>query len=478
MIDIHLKNLNMKYVDAVMIVDNKNKIVYSVRFNPRFDKDGCEDEFESIINRNFLEVYSSIKPEESSVMTCLKYGIPIYRESQRFYDEKGRVYNTQNLTLPIIRSGKILGAIELSKDVTKIKEDTLLSAKKFRSVIDAVIDGPFKLDEFSAKYEFNDIITKNEEMLKNIKKAKIVADSNSSILVYGETGTGKELYVQSIHNYSSRRHKPFIAQNCAALPENLFESILFGSVKGAFTGAVDKPGLFEQAHGGTLFLDEINSMPINLQAKLLRVLQYGVIRRIGDSKDRKADVRIIAAMNVEPLKAVKEGQLREDLFYRLNVVSIKLIPLRNRLEDIPLYVKYFINKYNEELNKNVKGISSEVEKLFMSYDWPGNVRELQHIIEAAINIVDDGYIELENLPIYLAEKIDLDDDYESPEEHFYFSLLEGRKSLDSVVNSIEKKMIIDALEKSKGNISKATETLKITRQRLYYKMSKYNIELD
>lgn len=473
MIDVHLKNLNMKYVDAIMIVDNKSKIVYSVRFNPRFDKDGCEDEFKSIINRNFLEVYPSVKPEESSVMACLKYGIPIYRESQRFYDEKGRVYNTQNLTLPIIRSGKILGAIELSKDVTKIKEDTPLSEKNFRPII----DGPFKSDEFSANYEFNDIITKNKEMIENIKKAKMVADSSSSVLIYGETGTGKELYVQSIHNYSSRRHKPFIAQNCAALPENLFESILFGSVKGAFTGAVDKPGLFEQAHGGTLFLDEINSMPINLQAKLLRVLQDGVIRRIGDLNDKKVDVRIIAAMNVEPLKAVKEGQLREDLFYRLNVVSIKLIPLRNRLEDIPLYVKYFINKYNEELNKNIKGISSEVEKLFMSYDWPGNVRELQHIIEAAINIVDDGYIELENLPIYLAEKIDLDDN-ESPEEHFYFSLLEGFESLDSAVNNMEKKMIIDALEKSKGNISKAAEALRITRQRLYYKMDKHNIKLD
>lgn len=470
MIDTHLKNLNMKYVDAIMIVDNKSRIVYSVRFNPRFDKDGCEDEFESIINRNFLEVYSSIKPEESSVITCLKYGIPIYRESQRFYDEKGRVYNTQNLTLPIIRSGKILGAIELSKDVTRIKEDTPLSEKKSKPIIDV----PLKSDKFSANYEFNDIITKNEEMIGNIKKAKMVADSNSSVLVYGETGTGKELYVQSIHNYSPRRHRPFIAQNCAALPENLFESILFGSVKGAFTGAVDKPGLFEQAHGGTLFLDEINSMPINLQAKFLRVLQDGVIRRIGDSKDRKVDVRIIAAMNVEPLKAVEDGQLREDLFYRLNVVNIKLVPLRDRLEDIPLYVEHFIDKYNEELNKDVKGISSEVEELFMSYNWPGNVREIQHIIEAAINIVDDGFIELENLPIYLSEKIDLVDD-ESPEEHFYFSLLEGIESLDSVVDNIEKKMIIDALGKSKGNISKAAEALKITRQRLYYKLDKYNI---
>ncbi len=278
----------------------------------------------------------------------------------------------------------------------------------------------------------------------------MVADSTSSVLVYGETGTGKELYVQSIHNYSSRFNKPFIAQNCAALPENLFESILFGTVKGAFTGAVDKPGLFEQAHGGTLFLDEINSMPINLQTKLLRVLQDGVIRRVGDSRDRKIDVRIIAAMNVEPLKAVENGQIREDLFYRLNVVNIKLVPLRDRLEDIPLYVEHFIDKYNKELNKNVKGISSKVKELFMSYNWPGNVRELQHIIEAAINIVDNEYIELDNLPIYLSEKVDLVD-YGSLEEHFYFSLLEGGvESLDSVMDDMEKKVHIRCIGTVKG----------------------------
>ena len=466
----YLKDLNMKYVDAIMIVDHNGRIVYSVRFNPRFDKDGCEDEFESIINRNFLEVYSSIKPEESSVINCIKYGVPIHRKSQKFYDKKGRVYNTQNLTLPIIRSGKILGAVELSKDITSIKENTDLKDKDTIPVIETL----HKENKFSANYEFSDIITRNKEMINNIKKAKTVADSSSSVLVYGETGTGKELYVQSIHNYSLRRHRPFIAQNCAALPESLFESILFGSVKGAFTGAVDKPGLFEQANDGTLFLDEINSMPINLQAKLLRVLQDGIVRRVGDEKNRKVDVRIIAAMNVDPLKAVELGQLREDLFYRLNVVSLKLIPLRKRREDILLYVEYFIDKYNKELNKNVKGISSEVEELFMQYDWPGNVRELQHIIEAAINIVEDGYIELENLPIYLSEKIEVEDD-ESLEEHFYFSLLEGMESLDSVVDNIEKKMIIDALGKSKGNISKAAEALKITRQRLYYKLEKYNI---
>ena len=332
--DNYLKNINMQYVDAIMIVDHNGRIVYSVRFNPRFNDETNLREFRNIKNKNFLEVYPTLDVEESSIINCLKYGIIKYNENQKFYDHHGRVYNTQNLTLPIIRSGKVLGAIELSKDITSIKEDpSLVMGKKTKSVA-SISSGS---DKFSAKYEFEDIITRNKIMKENIEKAKKVADSSSSILVYGETGTGKELYVQSIHNFSLRKDKPFIAQNCAALPETLFETILFGSVKGAFTGAVDKPGVFEQAHGGTLFLDEINSMPINLQAKLLRVLQDGIVRRVGDSIDREVDVRIIAAMNVEPLKAVETKQLREDLFYRLNVVNIKLVPL-GKGEKIFLYM--------------------------------------------------------------------------------------------------------------------------------------------
>lgn len=464
----------MQYVDAIMIVDHNGRIVYSVRFNPRFNDETNLREFRNIKNKNFLEVYPTLDVEESSIINCLKYGIIKYNENQKFYDHHGRVYNTQNLTLPIIRSGKVLGAIELSKDITSIKEDpSLVMGKKTKSVA-SISSGS---DKFSAKYEFEDIITRNKIMKENIEKAKKVADSSSSILVYGETGTGKELYVQSIHNFSLRKDKPFIAQNCAALPETLFETILFGSVKGAFTGAVDKPGVFEQAHGGTLFLDEINSMPINLQAKLLRVLQDGIVRRVGDSIDREVDVRIIAAMNVEPLKAVETKQLREDLFYRLNVVNIKLVPLRERREDIPLYVKYFIDEYNEKLGKNVEGISSEVEELFMLYNWPGNVRELRHVIEASVNIVEVGKIEFKHLPIYLYDKLNTNNE-ETPVEHSCFSMLNGFDSLDDIMENLEEKMIIQALEKSRGNITKAAEMLNITRQRLYYKLDKYNLHKD
>ncbi|CCQ92932.1 Arginine utilization regulatory protein RocR [[Clostridium] ultunense Esp] len=457
--------LNMDYVDAIMIVDQYGRIVYSVRFNPRFDKDGCEGDFESIINKNFLEVYPSIDPKESTMIDCIQRGRPVFVKEQQFKDYKGRTISTQNLTIPIIRSGKTLGAIELSKDITKI-EEKIVNKTTTRPII-------FKSENFDQKamYNFDDIITSNKEMLRNIERAKLIADTPSSVLVYGETGTGKELYVQSIHNYSSTKNKPFVAQNCAALPENLFESILFGSVKGAFTGAVDRPGLFEVAHGGTLFLDEINSMPQNLQAKLLRVLQDGKVRRVGDNRDREVDVRIITAMNVEPTKAIELGQLREDLFYRISVVNIKLLPLRERKEDILLYIDHFIKFYNDELGKDVTGVSKGVEELFLKYDWPGNVREIEHVIESSINFAQKGEIKLVHLPVYLSEKVI---EKESNQDENYY--IEPSMSLDDVIEKIEKEMIMKALEKSGGNISRAASLLKITRQRLHYKLSKYNLE--
>ncbi|WP_353097734.1 sigma 54-interacting transcriptional regulator [Tissierella praeacuta] len=456
---------NMDYVDAIMIIDRHGKIVYSVRYNPRFDSSGCQDDFQNIINKNFLEVYPEINPKESTMIRCINEGKPIYLSEQVFNDHRGRVINTQNLTIPIIRSGKILGAVELSKDITKIEEQ-INKKKYFRQI---VRDNQNKLN--GAKFSFGDIVTSNNYMLHNIEKAKIISNNTSSVLVYGETGTGKELYVQSIHNYSNRRNKPFVVQNCAALPENLFESILFGSVKGAFTGAVDKPGLFEEAHGGTLFLDEVNSMPLNLQAKLLRVLQDGKVRRVGDNKEKEVDVRIISAMNIEPIKAMELGQIREDLFYRLSVVNIKLLPLRERKEDIMLYVDHFVNLYNHKYNKSITGISDEVKKLFLNYDWPGNVRELQHIIESAINFTSYGDIKIIHLPVYLSEKKNI----KSNNSNDSLFNIGCSKSLDEILEDMEKQMITKALEETSGNITKAASLLKITRQRLHYKLDKYRI---
>jgi arginine utilization regulatory protein len=358
----------------------------------------------------------------------------------------------------------VLGAVELSKDITTI-QDISDDPSRFFMQNKSVSD---KNECSIAKYSFSDIITRNTKMLENINKSKMIASTPSSVLIYGATGTGKELFVQSIHNYGLRRNKPFIAQNCAALPETLFESILFGTVKGAFTGASDKPGLFELANGGTLFLDEINSMSLSLQSKLLRVIQDGVVRKIGGIRDIKVDVRIIAAMNVDPAYAISSKQLREDLFYRLNVMSIKLVPLCQRKEDIPLLTEYFIKKYNSLLNKNVEGVTKDVAILFSMHNWPGNVRELQHVIEASMNIVSSGKIDVRHLPIYLDEMVNDDN---------RFCEIDDIKPLNDVIEMVERNLIKKALERSGGNITKASKLLKIPRQTLQYKIYKYGLEV-
>jgi arginine utilization regulatory protein len=296
-------------------------------------------------------------------------------------------------------------------------------------------------------------------------RATRAARSDMHLLVSGETGTGKELLVQSIHNAGNRLSAPFIAQNCAALPTTLLESILFGTQKGGFTGSVDRPGLFEIANGGTLFLDEINSMPMELQAKLLRVLQEGKIRRVGDVVSRKVDVRVIAASNMDPLFAVESGKMRRDLFYRLNTISLEIPPLRERKEDILPLTKYFINKFNDSLYLQVKGITKKVESLFVNYSWPGNVRELEHVIKGAMHILDGKTIRLMDLPASIAKQQIKDE----------FILKSDDLNLKLAIDKLEKQMIERAMEASSDNITQAAKLLDLPRQTLQYKLNRLGI---
>ncbi|WP_175412987.1 sigma 54-interacting transcriptional regulator [Clostridium sp. AWRP] len=453
-------NTNFNSIDSLSITDSNGKIVYLVRYNPRFGNDKGNT-YDNIIDKNILEAYPSLSQETSTVFQCIKKSKPIYKEGQKLYDNNGNPYFTENLTIPIIRSGKIVGTVELSKDITSIKDienvSLLNNINKHKYM---------KISKEELKYSFDDIITVNDKMIENIKKGKLIADSPSSVLVYGETGTGKELFVQSIHNFSKNSNKPFVVQNCAAIPETLFESTFFGTTQGAYTGATNKSGLFEQADGGTLFLDEINSMPLHLQTKLLRVLQDGCIRRIGDIKDKKVNVRIMAAMNEDPKTALNKRHIRKDLFYRLGVITIKLIPLRDRKEDIPLLINYFLNYYNKIFNKKVAGITNNVGKLLYQYDWPGNIRELQHVIESSINLISDGYIDIKHLPIYFSDLNNYDDlnNYKSEEGTF-----------SETMNFFEKEKIKSAMKISNGNITKSAKLLKIPRQTLQYKIKKYKL---
>jgi arginine utilization regulatory protein len=233
--------------------------------------------------------------------------------------------------------------------------------------------------------------------MRNVKRKIVqVARTNSSVVVWGETGTGKELVVQSIHSASNRADFPFVPQNCAALPETLLESLVFGTSKGGFTGAQDRPGLLELASGGTLYLDEIDSMPLGLQVKLLRVIQEKRVRRLGDVKERPVDVRIVGSTSIPPRTAVEKGLLRSDLYFRLAVVEIGVPPLRERREDIPLLCSHFVHKHARHPEKIV--VSPEVMSAFLSYDWPGNVRELEHAIEGSLAMAKDNVIDLEDIP--------------------------------------------------------------------------------
>jgi two-component system response regulator AtoC len=321
--------------------------------------------------------------------------------------------------------------------------------------------------EVQKEYSFKNIVSKNEKMLNIFEVIKKVAPYKSTILITGESGTGKELIARALHYSSDRSQRPFIPVNCGAIPENLLESELFGHVKGAFTDAIrTKKGLFEEADGGTLFLDEIGELPTQLQVKLLRVLQDGEIRRVGESKSIQIDVRIITATAKDLTKEVNEGRFREDLFYRLNVLPIYIPPLRERKEDIPLLVPHFINKYSQSMNKPVVGITSKALDALMDYKWYGNVRELENTIERAIVLTDRENIELENLPIEIQNFQD---------QIQLIPLAEEEYSIKKASKFLEMNLIKKALKKTKGNHTHAARLLEISHRALLYKIKEYGI---
>lgn len=301
-------------------------------------------------------------------------------------------------------------------------------------------------------------------------------------MIYGETGTGKELFAQSIHAASDRAAFPFVDVNCAALPAQLLEGLLFGSVRGGFTDAQDRPGLFEQANGGTLLLDEVNSMPLALQGKLLRALQERRVRRLGAAKSIDLDVRVISTTNVSPAEAIERKELREDLYYRLSVANLTLPPLRKRQEDIPVYIKYFLGKYAQKLGLGVTSCSQELTDMFLRHPWPGNVRQLEHAIEGALNLVNPGETELRpsHLPmLFTASRQPAPRPPETAEAPG--APREGPGAAQFRLPGREEKRaaecqaIRDLLDKNGRNISQTARQMGISRQLLQYKIKKCNL---
>lgn len=417
-------------------------------------------EISEVIGKPLLTVFPSLNNQSSTLLKVIETKKPIYNETQSFVNLHGRKIDTVNTTLPIFVQGELIGAVEIAKDYSQIKQ----LSERLVEIQKSLKHRGGKAIKQQAGYTFTDLLTNNKHFMTTKKKAEKLARSDSPILVYGESGTGKELFVQSIHNSSNRAAGPFIAQNCAAIPENLLESILFGTSKGSYTGAVDRPGLFELANGGTLFLDELNSMPFDLQAKLLRVLEDGAVRRIGSSNVISVNVRVISAMNVYPAQAMEVNQLRTDLFYRLNVLTFELMPLRQRQEDILYLSDIFLSQYNTQLGKHVSGIDEKVKSIFLKHQWPGNVRELKHTIEYMMNVCEGSMLTGQDLPMMM-KNIQPDPDEETRTS---FVLRENLKEL-------EIQLINDALDASGGNVQKAAVLLDIPRQTLQYKMKKLNI---
>lgn len=318
------------------------------------------------------------------------------------------------------------------------------------------------------RYNFENIIGKSEPMLKIFDLVAQVAPSRSTVLLQGESGTGKELIAKAIHMNSPRKDRPFVPVNTGAMPTDLLESTLFGHVKGAFTSAIaSKKGLFEIADRGTLFLDEIGTMGMETQAKILRVLQDRKFMHLGGVQELQVDVRIIAATNVDLRQLVKEGRFREDLFYRLNVISIDLPPLRSRREDIPLLVDYFLEKFSQENERSVRQISPEALRCLMDYTWPGNVRELENVMERAVVLSSGSVIGVDLLPDNIVGR------------SAGLQLLEHRPdaSLFELVEECERRLIIDMLEKCNWNQTEAAEKFRIPLSTLNQKIKRLNIEI-
>ncbi|MGF7186625.1 PAS domain S-box-containing protein [Desulfitispora alkaliphila] len=454
-----LQTLAENPYEAAIVIDDKGVIQL---INNTYC-DFLEVEKEEVIGKKIEDIIPETKMYE-----VLETGNPQLAE---LWQVRGK--EVVVMRVPIInKNGEIVGAIgkSLFADISLAK-DFASRTNKIKTELAYYKEELEK--ERQSKYNFDHIVGKSEKIKWLKRKAQRAAQTNSTVLIMGESGTGKELLAHAIHQSSCRKNAPFIKINCAGIPENLLESELFGYDEGAFTGARrgGKPGKFQLADKGTIFLDEIGDMPLTMQAKLLRVLQEREVEPVGSNETIKIDVRVIAATNKNLEELVQQGEFREDLYYRLNVVNLITPPLRHRKEDIPLLCEYIINKLNSQLLRNVKNISDQAMEKIIRYPWPGNIRELQNIIERAINLTDDDSLHEEHFPSLKKEG----EKNNSEDESRGIVKEQKLKTLSQALEDAEKKAIMKALEYTNNNKNEAAKLLNIHRSMLYRKLNKFNL---
>ena len=449
--------------EKILVVDDEDIIRESLSFILRKEKYEVEEATNGKIAFEMLKESSYDLVITDLEMPEMK-GIELLDELRKMNLQTNTIvitaYGSMETAIAALRSGAsdyILKPVEF--------DELLIKVKKLFEVRDLHLENRILRRELQRDYNYTNIIGKSAAIAQIFDMIKAVADTDSTVLISGNSGTGKELVAKALHYNSKRSNKPFIALNCGAISENLIESELFGHKKGAFTGAIsDKEGFIKAAEAGTLFLDEISEMPPQLQVKLLRAIQEKEYTPVGTTVSLPVNVRFIASTNRNLLEYVNQGKFREDLFYRLNVVDIHLPSLKEREGDIPLLADFFLDKYRKQMNKNIKGISNDAMRALMNHEWKGEIRELENVIERAVIFCNEDFINVKNLPAQ----------FQSATEPSEYS---PSGSLDESVKRFEKEIIIRALEANEFNKEKTADTLQVGLSTLYRKMKELDIQI-
>ncbi len=436
----------------IILVDTEGQIVYDDIGNYRYFQLGMT----SARGKNIRELFCDL-PENYPLLRACQRGETVEHFREVMTTGRGVKLTKTGSCYPVYDGEELVGAIEIGK--------FYYGKENMREIEQH--SGHMFYRKNQTRYMLDDIITQDPGMMEIKSRISSIALSNANVLIYGKTGTGKELVAQAIHNSSRRYSRKFLSQNCSAIPESLLESVLFGTTKGSFTGAVDGMGLFEEAEGGTIFLDEINSISPEMQAKLLKTIESKKIRRIGSDRETHVDFRVVAAVNEDPADLIRAKRLKPDLLYRLAVVYIKLPDLMEREGDIELLTRHFIDYFNEKTHSHIAYPSKEIIEVFQNYSWPGNVRELRNVIEGAFAFAENDKIERNDIPSYILEA--------EPSREVRTG---SDGSLKEHMTQLEREIVLEAFHRKHQNLTDAAEILGISKQLLRYKLDSYQEEKD